>query len=342
MIEKKHRTSRIDINDPVAVYKQLFRPIKDGIPDYVTYIDINSLPSPDFPHSLHHIETVRNFSVVMADVCKLDTKWRKTLDIAVTYHDVSQGFTIKGPLPIGAHPVSSSLISYMFSENIDASNLIFHHDAEIIGMNIRLNEEQDTAQRIIRDADRLAHMGYAGLIRAVYYWGFRHKLLETNPEAILQAMVLCDPRCNSNGLPDNHEHRTRLFVLEHVFPFLIETQQLDRAINHVRTNFDRFFGTKKRVENFLGDLERNKSTLKEISCGKAEIPDMQHYPARIGNTQKLDSRYSNLFILKPFHDFSILTTCKYILFIQSNEESPVEAKKRIKGLLDNPSIYNIY
>lgn len=330
----EHETKRQIIynKDPVEVYRKIFR-IKDHwpTPDYITGIDIDNLPAPDFSHSMHHIETVRNFSKVIAETYGLREDWKSKLDAAVTYHDISQGYTINGLLPTNQHVISSAVIAYMFTGDVKVSNLIYHHNQDILGTSLAFDDERDAAKQILRDADQLSLMGYSGFIRAAYYWGFRHKSMEDDPESILDARVLCDPVCNSDGLPPDYEEKVRMFTLKHLFPFLIETKQVDRAINYARANIERFFDSRRPDENFLDKLKSNHTILESVIKGEQKIPDVWNNPGKKKLFQEIDKRYSYLFIRKALNDYTILNTCRGILFIQNTYE-PGQVKKKINTL----------
>ena len=260
---------------------------------------------------------------------KLGNYWKDVLDAAVTYHDVSHGSTGSGEIPYGPHAVASSLIAYMITKNKDVADLVYSHNEDKIPNN---HDEKSAAEMIIRDADQLALMGHSGLIRSAYYWGFRHKLMDDEPHKIVSEMKLCDPRCDGGGLPYDHEKNTRLFCLETVFPFLIESRQVDRAKAHSQTNIERFFGSQKLEQNFLAALRYGNSDLEKALKGEFRLSHW-NLSFKAEEIQRIDERYSHLFIRKPLIDFSILQTCEAIEFFLSHFEEE-EAKIEIRKLLD--------
>lgn len=328
-MKEKTQRSVVDRNDPEAVYRHLFGPDPDeGLEGWawVKNIDVKSVPRPDFPHSLHHIETVRAFSKVMAEVSGLGKYWKNTLNTAAIYHDISLGYT---KVPQGPHPTASSVIAYMLTGNDDVADLILSHNEDDLDLR---EDEGSKALEILRDADQLALMGYAGLIRNAYYWGFRHELMESDPKEILDTMVLCDPRCNHNGLPQDYEEKVRLFALEQLFPFLIESKQIDRAMAHAQTNIQRFFGSPRLEISFLARLGYDKTMLEAVSKKKLKIDNWRFLESYAGEIQEINPKHSYLFIRKPLSDCLIFLICEHIQFLLRHfgEE---EAKRSIKKSL---------
>lgn len=327
----------INVRDPEAVYKYLnYWPDDEPVEPWVKNIDVSSIPKPDFPHSLHHVETVRTFSRVMAKICGLGEYWRNTLDTAAIYHDISQGYTLQEKVPLGPHNVASSVIAYMLTENQDVAELIHNHNDDNLGNIAPETTEMDTAMQILRDADRLSLMGYSGLIRSAYYWGFRHKLMDQNPKSVLDKMILCDSRCSDEGLPVDYEKKVRHFCLRNLFPFLIKTNQIDRAANQAKTNIDRFFGSHQSKEGFLSQLRWNKTMLEKALKKELRVDEWWLYAGYSGIVQETSRKYSHLFIEKPLLDRSILEICEAIQFRLTNY-GKVKAERLIKELLNGNS-----
>lgn len=322
----------VDGNDPEVVYRYLFNPpLDEPIEDWVKRIDVEHIPEPDFAHSLHHIETVRSFAKVMVEGSGISEYWKGVIDTAVTYHDISQGITTHNKMPHGPHSVVSAIIAYMYTGSDHVSDLVWSHNEDRLPA---AKDEKSTARVILRDADQLSLMGYSGLIRRAHYWGFRHYFMEEEPEDILQEMILCDPRCTVNGLPEDYEENVRLFCLKNLFPFLIESDQIDRALAHSEANVERFFGSQKLEMIFLSDLKYSRNRLERVQRGGEKIPQMLFSLNHEEKIQKIDEKYSYLFIRKPLLDGSIIDICKSIQFCLSHYGEE-EAKEAIDKLLND-------
>lgn len=319
---------------PKEVYQQIngWNEAEEPLEEWVEKIDIENIPKPDFPHSAPHVLAVRSFASVMADTCNLDTEWKEKIDQAAILHDISQGYTVNGTVPIGRHNSASELIAYMLTGDKVICNLVYCHPEDDLST-YGYDEETMLATAILRDADQLDLSGFTGLLRAAYYWGFRHPLMFQSSDNLLKTASLFDARCDLNGLPNDYEFDVRDFCMKNLFPFLVETNQVDKARSHAINNIYRFFGSGKKEIGFLNHLRFDDKLLEKVSREGFNNLDLIVYKGYSGSVQETHHKYRHLFIRKPLMDNSIVNTCESIIFYQ-NDYPTNESREMIERLLD--------
>ncbi len=342
-MDEKGHTKKLT---PQEAYIFLFNPdVEDEgyIPEWVNNIDVNNIPQPDFAHGEHHIETVRSFARVMAVRNRTDEYWIKTIDQAAKYHDISQGYTLDDRVPIGTHQVASAVIAFILTGNKDISDLIELHSYDnILRYSPAIDPEAFQALRILVDADRIANMGYSGLVRSAYYWGYRDNPMQDSPNEIIKNREVCDTRVEQDGLSYDYEDRVRRYCLTNILPYLINNNLLEKAIYHCETNLQRFFGITRKEEAYLRKLAFDPKKLQSALNGDFdyhyfELDRLNDVYNNADNILETNDRYRYLFIRKAILEEEILAECRYIVFTQQhnkNEEFKILTQESIDFLLN--------
>ena len=140
-------------------------------PEWLPALTIKNIPRPDFPHERHHSYTVRHFAVGLGQLLRLSPVDLAKLRLAAELHDMSYGFVVSGQVPYEEHHWAAELLAYMIFRDREVAEGIWDHLFD------RLYPHVALWVRLLRDADRLAGMGWSGIIREAYYLGFLAPLL---------------------------------------------------------------------------------------------------------------------------------------------------------------------
>ncbi len=300
-------------SDPVSAFRQLFgMPEDEPVYPALQNIDITKLASTDLSHGLSHIECVQSFSKPMLKVLNINEYWRSVIGEAINLHDIDQGYSLDKSKLYGPRQEIAATIAYMLTKNRDVANVIWlHNEDDLSGI---LNEELVAAARIVKNADQMDLNEYRGIIRMSPYWGLETKRLKKVQERVLPNLELYDSRCDQDsGLPQDYGLKVRKFCLLNIFPFLVQTNQVEKAKSLALTNIERFFGSSLRDINFLRTVSyQNK--VNEIQSGKFDL-NQRKWMDLVGSiVEGIDQKYAHLFIRKPILDAEILEVCNHLAY----------------------------
>jgi len=123
--------------------------------------------------------------------------------------------------------------------------------------------------RIVRDANKLAGLGWTGVIRDSYYHGFRHPLItKRNEEEIITDAILCDVRYPNET--DDFEKVVKQFVLRCVYPFISKNNLQSQMLE---TSWD-------WVKRYAGVIDRKGNTITDPIIPIAQKLDLKMLDAR--------------------------------------------------------------
>lgn len=205
--------------------------------------DVLDFGNSDFPHSEFHRKQVSIYSSWMALELGLGKPEAKTCIYAGTYHDSGLLLARRKGLELGKHQMASLVVAYLTTDDLfdfgvsslrDLSEAIALHSEDV------LPEDAALTTRIVRDCDRVAGMGWTGIVRSAYYLGFRHPSFTKKPqEAVAEDFSLVD--MNSPWV-DGYETNVRKFVLENVLPFIKDKGKSHEILYHCLVWSGRFEG----------------------------------------------------------------------------------------------------
>jgi hypothetical protein len=188
----------------------------------------------DFPHGEFHRKQVAVYANQVARQLGLPESEIKTCLYAGMFHDLGRNrqFVEKFKGGEDKHSVASLIGAYLIRhESVDSeissftalSDAIAHHSDDV------LPKDAPLTTRIVRDCDRVAGMGWSGIIRDAYYLGFRHPRFTRKTQAeVAEDISICDM---GNTWDDNYEIKVREFVLENVLPFIMEKGKMHEMLH---------------------------------------------------------------------------------------------------------------
>lgn len=287
--------------DPEIAYKAIFN--KHSILDRLLELDYQNIPENDFPHSEHHIETVHNYITCIGMHLKLDQDDITLLQQAAIYHDIGNAFVgIKG-IGVEEHTDVSAMVAYMATGNLDLATIVLNHDRDLT--NVLRNAPDNKLNlfiKILRDADQLAWMGYSGLVRFLYYKGYRTDGMRGEIES---QGHLFDSRCTTEGTPIDVDLNILEIFNNEIIYFLYDNRLVSEAIIHCLQNIDRCIGKSDFLKNVEALAYSDKLLLNYRATGTPPL-------IRRNLIEPISSVYSHLFISKILREVELLETLKRI------------------------------
>lgn len=219
---------------------------KPWVSRIIYLLDTDYLPKPDWAHSTWHTEMVREYAIANASLLPITDRMRQNIERASVFHDLSNPFIDLRLVSISEHHCLAEVITYLLTHDIEISALVYNHNADssnhfVIpeGSN---RYEFHLASKVLRDADQLAFMGWSGLIRKLYYKGYRDPEMYESYASQRCSGNLFDMRLEDGRLPLDYEWKVRRHALESLIPFIAENNLMEYALEHLNYNFYRFFG----------------------------------------------------------------------------------------------------
>jgi len=166
-------------------------------------------------------------------------------------HDKGYVFVKNSLIKPEEHHFASILIAGKIEPDVRVLYGILHHVDDTLPQNAPL------WVRLARDIDRACGIGYTGLIRQAFYFGFEHPgLTESGEEDLIDKRVLCE-----DNYPDGfeeYEDEAKKFFDDFVLPFLLKD---DNLALHFRVIIDklnnRFMGdTRYGIEPVMRDIRK--------------------------------------------------------------------------------------
>jgi len=260
---------------------EIFRKISDE--------DIKNLlnRSLDFPHGEFHRKQVSVYSAWIAREFGLSDAQIKTCLYGGFFHDAGRLLVEQKDSESEKHGVASLLAVFLTTNDLFAlgtssvrslSEAISFHSENVLPDNAALTT------RIVRDCDRVAGMGWSGIIRSAYYLGFRHpSFTKRSQEEVAEDNSICDM-----GRPwgDGYEANVREFVLGNVLPYIREKGKISEMLYHCLIWAGRFDGMKNKHNNswivepvlfeIVGHfLKRHLATVEFVGLLLKETPSVQ-------------------------------------------------------------------
>lgn len=231
---------------------------KELIPKLVEFAQEIWEVKEDWPHGDLHAAQTMDYALVLAEKLGMEPKEKERLEEVASLHDTGYKLVQEGIIKAEGHHYGSYLIARLSLDRLAATN-IFLHVADV------LPEDTPLSARVLRDADRLAGMGWTGIIREAYYLGFRHVYFTIAPEEV-ENFLLYDFRLPP--LPEDYEASPRYFCLNHVGPYLVKNGLQEKMLEGCDRLLERFYG--KRGESGEWLMEPVMPIAQELFKPKAD------------------------------------------------------------------------
>lgn len=176
----------------------------------------------DLPHRLAHVLDTRFIYRVLAEDSGLSPIDIDLGDRALKLHDIGKKFEEQGLIVRDEHHLASAYIASFIDPDPRVLKGILHHGDDVLPSDI------EPWIRLVRDADRVAALGFTGANQKAYYFGFRDPEVENmGYEEMINKGIFCDLRFPHTYHPKrqystDYEFRAAVYFTDKVVPYLSE------------------------------------------------------------------------------------------------------------------------